>query len=196
MHTDIDNFRITETPHTVELWFRRSFKDNFDLFFSLLFTAFAAWMTFFVFRDGMAGLNGGRLALGIFLIIITLLLAADLWTRLISPVGRLLWIDRQARTLSVRPNIFQTRTWPLQEVAGLTSRERGARPNPLHYIRRTLPRTLRLRLKNGRLVTLATLPTTSIIQLGIKHPRTEAILRAKRVAQEVNRYLTGSANSR
>ncbi|MGE7775084.1 hypothetical protein ACQKLP_10190 [Chitinophaga sp. NPDC101104] len=187
MQTEIDNFRIIETPDAAELWFRRSFKDWFDLFFSLLFTAGAAWLTVFVFqRDEM---GGGSLVFGVFITIITVLLAADAWSRVVSPTGKILWIDKKAKTLTVRPNIFTRRTFPLKAVTGLTSSERGSRPSPLHYIRRSLPRTLRLRLKNGRLVALVYLPTTNIFNFGNRYPRTEAIMRAKKVADVMNRLL-------
>lgn len=187
MQTEIDNFRIIETPEAAELWFRRSFKDWFDLFFSLLFTGGAAWLTAFVFqRDEM---GGGSLVFGVFITIITVLLATDAWSRVVSATGRILWIDKRAKTLTIRPNIFTRRTFPLKAVAGLTSSERGSRPDRLHYIRRSLPRTLRLRLKNGRLVALAYLPTINTFNFGNRYPRTEAIMRAKKVADEMNRLL-------
>ncbi len=107
-----------------------------------------------------------------------------------SPTGRLLLLDRKARTLTVRPSIFDTRTYALKDVAGLTSGNRGSKPDPLHYIRRSMPRTLRLRLKRGGTVALVHLPTTNFINLG--RPRTEAIMLAKRVAEEMNRYLVKS----
>ena len=189
MQTEIDNFRIVETPEAAELWFRRSFKDRFDLFFSLLFTFLAGWLTAFVFRNGVTGMEWGGLALGIFLIIITMLLMADAWSRVMSSTGKILWIDKQARILTIRPHVFTRRTFPLKAVAGITSSERGSRPSRLHYIRRSLPRTLRLRLKNGRLVALAYLPTTNMLNFGNRYPRTEAIMRAKKVADEMNRLL-------
>ncbi|WP_126246528.1 hypothetical protein [Chitinophaga rhizosphaerae] len=189
MQTEIDNFRIIETAETAELWFRRSFKDRFDLFFSLLFTFSACWLTAFVFRNGVTEMRWGSLALGVFLVIITVLLSADAWSRVVSSTGRILWVDKQAKTLTIRPNIFTLRTFPLKAVAGLTSGNRGSRPSRLHYIRRSLPRVLRLRLKNGHLVALAYLPTTNIFNFGNRYPRTEAIIRAKKVAEEMNRLL-------
>lgn len=189
MRIEIDNFTITETPDAVELRFRRSFKDWFDLTWSTIFTAFAGWLMWFVFHDGLQHLPAGKWAFGIFISIIAVLLAGDLWSRLVSPAGKLAWIDKSAKSLTIRPSIFSKRTYPLHEVGGFTSSNKGSRPSILHYIRRSMPRTLRLRLKRGGTVPLVHLSTIDIINLGNRQPRTDAILRAKRVAEEMNRYI-------
>lgn len=189
MHTEIDNFLITETPDVVALRFRRSFKDWFDLTWSIIFTAFACWLVWFVFHEGFQRMPAGRWAFGTFISIIAVLLAGDLWSRLMSPAGKLAWIDKSAKTLTVRPSVFSKRTYPLQEVGGFTSSNKGTRPSLLHYIRRSMPRTLRLRLKRGGTIPLVHLSTIDIINLGNRQPRTDAILRAKKVAEEMNRYV-------
>ncbi|WP_109699527.1 hypothetical protein [Chitinophaga deserti] len=189
MPQSANNFHIAETPVAVELWFHKQFRHWFDLCCSLIFTACAAWITWLIFRNGVSVLSWGPLVLGGFLIFATFLLAADTISRLIVPSGRMLWIDKQARSITIRPSIFQTRTYPLKEVSQLTSGNRSVRISFLHYMRKPVPRTLRLRLKNGTTVNLAHLSTTNIINLGNRHPRMEAIKQAKKVAVELNRHI-------
>lgn len=189
MPQSIDNFHITETPVTVELWFHKQFRHWFDLCCSLIFTACAIWLTWLIFRDGVSALSWGPLVLGIFLIFATFLLAADTVSRLIVPSGKMLWIDKLARTITIRPSIFRTSTYPLKEVNRLTSGNRHVRVSFLHYMRKPVPRTLRLKLKNGATVNLAHLSTTNIINMGNRHPRTDAIRRAKKIAEELNRHI-------
>lgn len=186
----IDNFTITETSNKVVVDYVKTAKDKFDTIFILTLGLLIAISTYFLLRQGFKTTSYIVIIAGLIFAFQAIIQTTSGLLRLFQPKKNLIVIDKLNKTLSSRQNLFNSKTFPFDEIDALLVS--GQNEKLFFGSNNKMTRTyctITAKLKDKTEKRLITINTNRVFRPSIQKLEIELYSKAKRLTSELNKHM-------